>query len=75
MKTILLYFTILFRAFLFAVHAADELVVYPPVPGLAASEHYKVRVRAAVDGGIWQDAFTWQTDCKRIEKSTDGLLD
>ena len=75
MKTILLYFTILFRAFLFAVHGADELVVYPPVPGLAASEHYKVRVRAAVDGGIWQDAFALQTDCKSIEKSTDAYFD
>lgn len=26
------------------------LVVYPPVPGLAASEHYTVRVREATDG-------------------------
>ncbi len=30
--------------------AADELVVYPPVLGLAPSEHCTVRVRSAGDG-------------------------
>ena len=43
---------------------ADELVVYPPVPGLAASAHYKVRVRSASDGGEWQSAFAWEAVCK-----------
>lgn len=37
----------LLLASLTGLSAADSLVVYPPVPGLAASEHYKVRVRAA----------------------------
>ena len=55
--------------------AADGLVVYPPVPGLAASEHYKVRVRSASNGSGWQSAFAWETVCKTIEKDTDGYFD
>jgi hypothetical protein len=55
--------------------AADELVVYPPVPGLAASEHYKVRVRPAGNGAEWQSAFAWETVCKKIEKKTDAYFD
>jgi hypothetical protein len=54
---------------------AAGLVVYPPVPGLAASEHYKVRVRPAGDGGEWQSAFAWETSCKTIEKKTDAYFD
>ena len=54
-----------------AARAADELVVYPPVPGLAASEHYKVRVRSASDGSQWQSAFAWETVCKTVGKKTD----
>ena len=55
--------------------AAGELTVYPPVPGLAASEHYRIRVRAADGGGKWQDAFAWETSCKTIEKNTDAYFD
>ena len=33
------------------VHAADELLVYPPVRGLAASEHEKVRIQSP-DGKV-----------------------
>ncbi|MCX5676412.1 MAG: endo-polygalacturonase, partial [Planctomycetota bacterium] len=55
--------------------ADDELVVYPPVPGLAASEHYTVRVRSARDGSQWQSAFAWETVCKTIEKKTDAYFD
>ena len=51
--------------------AADGLVVYPPVPGLAASEHYKVRVRSARAGSQWQSAFAWETVCKSVGKKTD----
>ena len=58
-----------------AVTHADELVVYPPVPGLAASEHYTVRVRTATDGSQWQGAFAWETVCKTIEKNTDAYFD
>jgi hypothetical protein len=47
--------------------ADDELVVYPPVPGLAASEHYVVRVHAA-GGSEWCSAFAWETVCKSVEK-------
>lgn len=56
-------------------HSDDEWVVYPPVPGLAASAHYNVRVRSARDGGEWQSAFAWETVCKTIEKKTDGYFD
>ena len=55
--------------------AADELVVYPSVPGLTASEHYKVRVRPAGAGSEWHGAFAWETSCKTIEKKTDGYFD
>lgn len=58
-----------------ALAADDELVVYPPVPGLAASEHYAVRVRSAGAGSEWQSAFAWETVCKTIEKKTDGYFD
>lgn len=54
---------------------SEGLVVYPPVPGLAASEHYKVRVRSVSDGGAWQSAFAWETVCKTLEKNTDGYFD
>jgi hypothetical protein len=70
---------ILITALLFAsqsvVRAANDLVVYPPVAGLAASEHYKVRVRSARDGSKWQKAFAFVTTCKTIEKKTDGYFD
>ena len=52
----------------------DGLVVYPPVPGLAASDHYTIRVRPA-GGGDWQPVFAWQTTCKAIEPKTDGYYD
>ncbi len=55
--------------------AADGLVVYPAVPGLAASGHYKVRVRSASNGSQWQSAFAWETVCKTIEKKTDAYFD
>jgi hypothetical protein len=54
----------LLLALQFTACAADGLVVYPPVPGLAASEHYQVRVRPAREGGEWQSAFAWETVCK-----------
>lgn len=56
-----------------STRAAVELFVYPPVSGLAASGHYKVRVRPA--GGEWQNAFAWETACKTIEKKTDAYFD
>ena len=55
-------------------HAGDDLVVYPPVPGLAASEHYTFRVRPA-GGGDWRPVFAWETRCKAIEPKTDGYFD
>lgn len=55
--------------------AAGRLVVSPPVPGLAPSGHYKVRVRPAGEGGVWQSAFAWETACKTLETKTDGYFD
>ena len=51
-----------------------DLVVYPTVPGLPASSHYQVRVRAAGVGGPWQTAFVWETACKSVEKNTDAYF-
>lgn len=58
-----------------ATRAADGLFVYPPVPGLAASEHYQVRVRPATGADGWQSAFAWETVCKTIEKKADAYFD
>ena len=57
------------------VSLADGLIVYPPVPGLDASGHFKVRVRPASEGGEWQSAFAWETGCKTIERKTDAYFD
>ncbi len=54
---------------------AEGVFVYPSVPGLDASAHYKVRVRAMTAGSEWQSAFAFQTSCKVIEKNTDGYFD
>ena len=67
--------TTLLLAPLAGLSAADGLVVYPPVPGLAASEHYKVRVRSASDGSDWQSAFAWESICKTVDKKTDAYFD
>jgi hypothetical protein len=75
MKHTLTLLTALLFSPLAALHAADELVVYPPVPGLATSEHYTVRVRSASAGGEWQSAFAWETVCKTTDKKTDAYFD
>lgn len=54
---------------------ASQVVVYPPVPGLAASSHYQVRVRSVGEGQAWQSAFVWETACKTVEKKTDAYFD
>lgn len=41
--------------------SVDRLSVYPPVPGLAQSPHYRFRVREV--GGSWQSTFAWFTKC------------
>ncbi len=75
MKPRLIFLTAFLLAALSVAHAEDKLVVYPPVLGLAASEHYAVRVRSAAAGSEWQSAFAWETVCKTIEKKTDGYFD
>lgn len=55
--------------------AAGDVVVYPPVPGLAPSEHYQVRVRPAGQDTAWQSVFAWETACKRLETKTDAYFD
>jgi hypothetical protein len=71
------FYRVIYAAFMLlasvASRAADGLLVYPPVPGLAASEHYAVRVRAT--GGEWRSAFAWETVCKTIEKKSDAYFD
>jgi hypothetical protein len=57
------------------VACGDDVVVYPPVPGLAASAHYTVRVRSVSEGSEWQNAFAWETACKSVEKKTDAYFD
>jgi hypothetical protein len=75
MKPPLALLAALLLAPLAGLSAEGGLFVYPPVPGLAPSEHYKVRVRPAGDAGGWQDAFAWETVCKTIEEKTDGYFD
>jgi hypothetical protein len=75
MKRTDLLLTALLLAPLAGLSAADGLVVYPPVPGLAASAHYSVRVRPAGDGGAWQSAFAWETICKTVEKKSDAYFE
>jgi hypothetical protein len=55
-------------------NGAPDLVVYPAVPGLAASKHYEVRVRKAASGGTWQPAFAWESACKKLEEKTDAYF-
>jgi hypothetical protein len=74
MKHTLVLFIALMLALPRITHATDRLIVYPPVPGLAASEHYTVRVRLAQEGNPWQSAFAWETACKTIEKDTDAYF-
>lgn len=75
MKPVLIPLVVLFLVSPFMECAAETLVVYPPVPGLAASEHYKVRVRLVSEGGAWQGAFAWETVCKKVEKKTEAYFD
>ena len=74
MKYTLARITALLFAPLAVSRADGELIVYPPVPGFAASVHYTVRVRAATDDGEWRDAFAFETACKTIEKKTDAYF-
>jgi hypothetical protein len=71
MRTILTFLCVLV-IFCGASRAADGLLVYPPVPDLEASEHYRVRVRPV--GGEWQNAFAWETVCKTVEKKSDAYF-
>jgi hypothetical protein len=75
MKQLLKILTAFLLVFIAPPGAAEGLLVYPPVPGLAAAEHYKVRIRGATEGSPWQDAFAWQTSCKTVEKKTDAYFD
>lgn len=44
--------------------ATNNLIVYGPVPGLAPSDHYAVRVRPAGTDAPWQAPFVFKTACK-----------
>jgi len=71
MKAPLPLFTLLLLISALPARAAEECFVYPPVPGLAASAHYQLRVRSV--GGEWQSPFVWQTECKTEEGYFDTL--
>jgi hypothetical protein len=75
MKFIHATFTTLFLAFPLLACANEALVVYPPVPGLAASQQYQIRVRSSAMGSAWQNVFAWETVCKTIEENTDAYFD
>ena len=56
--------------------AGGNLLVYPPVPGLAVSEHFEVRIRPVGSGeSNWQSAFAWETACKTVENNTGAYFD
>lgn len=75
MRHLFAVLTLLLFALQTVTHAADVLIVSPPVPGLAASEHSQVRVRSACDGGEWQSVFAWKTVCKAFQKDIDRYFD
>ena len=59
--------------------STDSLLVYPPVPGLAPSAHYQIRVRPAEaassqgSAAAWRNAFAWETACKSADAYFDTL--
>ena len=59
-------------------NASENLIVYGPVPGLAPSEHYAVRVRPAGANAPWQTPFVFKTACKdfgRFDPKSLGKID
>jgi hypothetical protein len=84
MKSRIAFFGIVFSAIclFFAVRPAysnadtakNALIVYPPVPGLAPSEHYLVRLRVAQGRGLWISAFVFQTTCKSVPAGSDAYF-
>lgn len=75
MKPILTLFLALFFASTSLARAAETLIVYPPVLGLAASSHYQVRLRPATDRSPWQNAFAMETVCKTVPQKSDAYFD
>ena len=61
-------------------NGSDKLVVYTDVPGLAASEHYKVRVRSNATNNEWQETFalvtgSLVTEAKAESGSTENYFE
>lgn len=54
-----------------AAYAAEGLLVYPDVPGLAPSEHFKARVKQVSERDDWSPAFMWQTSSKSDKKEVE----
>ncbi len=74
--SLLTYFS--FAAAGMAGTASQYLIVYGPVPGLAPSDHYSVRVRLAGINAPWQNTFVFKTACKdfgRFNPKNLGKLD
>lgn len=55
----------------FAVTLSAGLSVYPPVPGLDPSPHYRFRVRQ-IEAGEWQEPFAWITQCIESNEENDA---
>ena len=51
-----------------------NLIVYGPVPGLAPSEHYAVRVRPAGVNAPWQSPFVFKTASKDVGGNSAGIV-
>lgn len=75
MRTLLTRLMVLVSAPVFMPHAFGELIVDPPVPGLAASSIYQIRVRPSGDATPWRGVFAWETRCKTPEETRDAYFD
>jgi hypothetical protein len=66
-----LWITVLVLGMTFEATAAEQLSVYPAVPGLDPSVHYSFRVRQ-VGSEQWMTPFAWFTDCVPSTPANDA---
>lgn len=50
---------------------SQQLSVYPPVPGLDPSPHYRFRVRE-VESESWEEPFAWFSECVESTPENDA---
>ena len=53
----------------------NGLYIDKPVPGLAPSDQYTVRIRPAGSKIAWKNAFAWQSVCKKVDKKSDAYFE